>query len=64
MKFDFYESFKDGCGEHKLTKSQVFKIFTKKELERMAGPEAEEIVHGNLKYWAEEAIVYSRGIKI
>jgi hypothetical protein len=55
-KFDYYESFIDGSGEHKLTKKQINRLFIKDELNRMKGIEAEEIIKGNLKFWAEEHI--------
>ncbi len=63
MKYDFYESFTDGSGEHKLTKQQLNRLFTRSELKEMVST-GFEIVRGNLKYWSEEAMVYSQGIAI
>jgi len=63
MKYDFYESFTDGGGEHKMTKQQINRLFTKTELKEMVST-GQEVIRGNLKYWAEEAMIYAQGIAI
>ena len=63
MKFDIYESFENGEGEHICSKEQINQLFSKEELHKMCNL-GEEIRKGKLKYWAEEAIIYSNGIKL
>ena len=63
MKYDFYESFIDGSGEHKLTKQQVKKLFTQAELKEMVSI-GQVIIRKTLRYWSEEAINYSQGISV
>jgi hypothetical protein len=59
MKFDYYESFNDGSGEHKINRSVLERVFgseTNDKINQMESMEATIIVNGNLRYWAEEKI--------
>ena len=62
MRFDIYESFIDGGGEHKMNRQQIQNVLTPDELKHMCSLNADEITKGNLKYWAEEAMNYALGI--
>jgi len=59
MKYDFYESFTDGSGEHKVSCSHLTRVFgteTKDAICRMTSDSADIIKKGSLQYWAEEAM--------
>ena len=61
MKYDFY-SFNQNKKEKKLTKSEVDMTFDEFELLQLV--KGETIEKNNRKYWAEEALDYSKGITI
>jgi len=63
MKYDFYESFTDGSGEHKLTKQQIKRLFTQSELKEMVAT-GQVVIRKTCQYWAEEAVDYSRGVSV
>ena len=62
IKFDIYEAHKNGGGEHIVPKSRITKMFTQKEIRKMCESGGEEIIKGDWKYWAEEAMNYKTGI--
>lgn len=61
MKYDFY-SFKPNDKERKLTKSEVDNTFNDFELLQLV--KGKTIEKNNRKYWAEEALNYSKGISV
>jgi hypothetical protein len=61
LKYDFY-SYKPNDKERKLTKSEVDNTFDEIELVKLVN--GETIEKNNKKYWAEEAMNYSKGISV
>ena len=64
IKFDIYEVHKDGGSEHIVPKNKIAKMFTQKEIIKMCGAGGEEIIKGDWKFWAEEAMNYKTGMSI
>ena len=62
MKFNIYGSFTGRSCKHKLIGLQIYKLFSKHEIEKMCSLEGHEIIKGNVKYWVKEAINYGNGV--
>jgi hypothetical protein len=60
MKYDVYESFIDGTSERMMTREQINLVLSSDEITTIKTGRTVE--KGNLKYWAEEAMVYSVGL--
>ena len=64
MKYDIYESWRDGSCERKISKTELRRIFgveTDAVYKRMTSGDEEIIEKDNYHYWSEEAMVYSKG---
>ena len=64
MRYDIYGSLVDGEIEHKISKDVVKYMFSDEEIKKMCNVDGEEIISGDWKYWAEEAMNYKDGISV
>ena len=60
MKYDVYTSLLNGTSERKLCIEQVRELLSTDEIATIKTGRTVE--KGNLKYWAEEAMIYSAGL--